>query len=304
MEYLHRKACALTDLDGLANGLHDLFAFAANVARIDTAVLRRDLGDRHQLVGFRETRRRINQRGRHAHRAGTHGGVHDRPHAIEFRFRWRARRLPQHRDARLRLTEVAAEVDADALPLERREIFCDLRGRHWCATFTADRGGHAHAQLVFGEAAARQHAARLVHHVDPARRDILALRVDLPAPATGHASDSHKPAIVDGHVGQNPRISRPVQHAAMANDHIVHAVGRRRRTRPRSDRLHGAYGGRRAAGRRAANNEQTGYKAAHDHVAQICVSTRRKLPPRIPSMFASLYLRRISPSARSNMRRG
>ena len=67
-------------------------------------------------------RRRIDERRRHAHRAAAHRGVHDRAHPLELRRVRLARRHAEDRVARLGLAEVAAEVDADPLPLERREV--------------------------------------------------------------------------------------------------------------------------------------------------------------------------------------
>src|SRR3970040_953016 len=55
-----------------------------DVPRVDPAVLRRCPGDFHQFVGRRVAAGRIDERRRHAHRAGPHGRVHGRTHAIYF----------------------------------------------------------------------------------------------------------------------------------------------------------------------------------------------------------------------------
>ena len=78
--------------------------------------------------------------------------------------------MPEHRDARLRLAEVAAEVDADALAARACLKYAETRA---AGTGVPPSPPIAvvtpFLQLVLGEPVARQHAARLVHHVDPAR---------------------------------------------------------------------------------------------------------------------------------------
>src|ERR1051325_8240266 len=104
--------------------------------------------------------------------------------AAELGRGWLARGLAEHRDARLLLAEVGAEVDADPARLEPREVLGHPVGRDWRAALASDRGRDALLQLVLRPAVLEQGGARVVHHVDPPRAHELAGGVELGAPVT------------------------------------------------------------------------------------------------------------------------
>ena len=59
-------------------------------------------------------------------------------------------------------------------------------------------------------------------HVDEARRDVRAFRVDLLATRIGHRADRRDPVTVDRDVGRQRRGTRAVDHHSGPDDEIVH----------------------------------------------------------------------------------
>lgn len=221
MEHLAGKPRTLGDLDQLANGLHYFLALATDVARVNSAILCGYFRDLHQLVRRAVRARRINQSGRHAHGTGAHRGVHDGAHTVQLSRVRRTRLAAEDWYASLGFAEVGSEVDADPLLLECREVLGDLASGDGRSAFTADGSGHALSQLVLSEPVHPEHAPRLVHHVDPARRNVFAFRVDLRNAAACHGANPYEAAVPDPDVGQYPRISGAIEHAAAADDDIV-----------------------------------------------------------------------------------
>ena len=97
---------------------------------------------------------------------------------------------------------------------------------HRRAAFAADRRRHALLQLVLGEPVARQHAARLVHHVDPARAHVLARarRSRFARARRCTPIFAKRPSLI----ATSARIHGlpcAVEHAAVADDDVVRGVG-------------------------------------------------------------------------------
>ena len=67
----------------------------------------------------------------------------------------------------------------------------------------------------------RQHAARLVQHVDPAGRDVFAARVDLAFAFALDLADADEATVLDRDVCRDPRVARAVEHAAVADHDVV-----------------------------------------------------------------------------------
>src|SRR6266511_2882353 len=186
------------------------------MASVDAAVSSGDFRHLDQLIGLCVTRRWIDQRRRHAHRARLHGGLHDGFHAREFFASRRSRRVAKDGDTRLRLRKVGPEVEADAVLLKAREVLADLLCRDWRSAFAADGGGDAHQQLVFSRAVLRQYVPGLIHHVNPPGRDVFAARVNLPPPSASNSANTDKATVFDRDIRQNPRIACAIKHSAVA----------------------------------------------------------------------------------------
>ncbi len=228
MEHFHRRAGAFTHGDRFLHRVDDFRAFAANVAGVNTAVLRCRFRNFDQLVSLCVARRRIDERRRHAHRATTHRGVHDRLHPRQLSGVGRARRLPEHRFSGLRLAKIAAEVDANTSFLKPCEVVVNARSRNRRAAFTTDRGRHTFLQFVLGASVFRQHASRLIHHVNPTGAHVLPCCVDLFSTVRRNLSDFHEATVSNRNVGKDPRTTLTVEHSAVANHDVVVGVGARR----------------------------------------------------------------------------
>ena len=212
---LDRQSTALADGDGLGDCRDQVLAFVAHVRGIRAAVLTGDFRDLHEFVRRRETARRINQRGRHAHGAGRHRRLHDRLHLGEFVGGRRPRGVAEHRGARLRLAEVRAEVDADAGLLRGPAKYPGMRS---AGTGVPPSPPIAVVTPMRSLFSARPFCGRtragLVHHVDPAGRDESSARVDLPPAVAGDVTNLGEPAVGNRDVRQihglpMPSITRP-----------------------------------------------------------------------------------------------
>ena len=164
-------------------------------------------------------------------------------HACELRRIRGASRVAEHCDPRLRLGEVAPEVDRDATLLKTAEILVDLVDRHGRTALAPDRRGDAHAQLVLRESIPGQHAPGLIHHVDEAGRHVQPGGVDLAAPLPCNSTDPDDAPRSDSDISPNPGVARPIQHTTTADNYVVpgrllgregeHARPRKRRERGR-----------------------------------------------------------------------
>ena len=221
VEHFDRHSGFLADLDGFCYRLHDFLAFAPNVARVDPAVLGCGFCELDQFGRSGKTRRWIDERGRHAHRAGAHRLFHHRLHTRELFGVGRPVFAPEHGDARLRGAEVGSEIDADALPLKGGEVIGDPFDGHRRSTFAANGRRHTGAELVLRKAVLEQRAARLIHHVDPAGRDVLAGSIDFLLAAARHDPNAHETAVLDRHVRPNRRVASAVEHVTVADHDVV-----------------------------------------------------------------------------------
>jgi hypothetical protein len=103
---------------------------------------------------------------------------------------------------------------------DRDHKYWHTRSRYRRAALAADRRRYAMRSLLSASplAAAR---AGLVHHVDPAGRDIASARVDLHTAGPGDVADLREPPALNRHVREHPRIAHAVEHTTAANDDVV-----------------------------------------------------------------------------------
>ena len=150
-----------------------------------------------------------------------HGGIENGFHFGEFVGSRLTRVITEHGDACLRFGKVAAEVQADAAFFEAAPEIAELFGRDGSAAFATNRGGDAFHQFIFGEAVLGKRDAGLIHHVDPAGRNVAAMRIDFRAAVALNFAQLYEAAILDGDVGEDAGIAGAIEHAAAANDDVV-----------------------------------------------------------------------------------
>ena len=192
-----------------------------------------DLAQRHQLVCVLEAVRRIDQGGGDPHRPGAHGLVDVGLHGLELILRRAAVDLAHHLDPRLRRAIVGGEVQRNPLPLQLLEIGGELGRGDRRAHLAGDGGGDALAQLVLGQTVAAEHLARLVHHVDPARGDVVAGGVELARAAALDPADPGETALADGDIGADPRAPLAIEHTAVADHQVIDLILSRHLVRSR-----------------------------------------------------------------------
>ncbi len=240
MEDLHGHPAALAHLDGLLDRLDELLAFPSDVRGVDAAVLRHHPRQLDQLVRGVIARRGVDQRRGHPEGTRAHGRIHDGPHPVELLRIGGPIVGAEHGAASLRRAEVRPEVEADASLLETAEVIPDLRSGDRRPSLPSDRGRHAHAELVLGQAVFRQNAAGLVHHVDPSGRDDQPGCIKLRPPPSCDGPDRDEPAVADRHVRSHPGIAGAVEHASAADHDVVllglRHGGRRRQHHAQADR--------------------------------------------------------------------
>ena len=180
---------------------HDRFLLGAHVRRVDPAVLGGGARERDELLGARVRRGRVLERARHTDGALTHGLRDERLHLLELGGRRRAIAVADHHLAHGRGADIGREIDADSLPLEPREVAREVGPVALDAVvlvrlgvLARDRIVHRSDRLAFagdlrGDALEdlRRHLRvdeqgelGLPEHVDEARRDDPAGRIDAP----------------------------------------------------------------------------------------------------------------------------
>lgn len=101
---------------------HALAPCGKHVGRVDPAAAGGHLGQRDQFVGGGAWRGCVLQRTRQPHGAVLHGGRDQRLHLLQLRGCWLHVVVAKHHPAHRGRTDVGAEVDADALFFQPREI--------------------------------------------------------------------------------------------------------------------------------------------------------------------------------------
>ena len=190
---------AFADLDRFVDRAEDAFAFIADVRRVDAAVLLGDLRQLDEIGGRREARRRLQQRGREAHRALFHRLRDELLHLVELLRRRRRLAVALHVRPHLLLADVRRDVRRHVLAFELREVAAerrpvDRRRRRLAARASfgpcLDRTRrprlaqhhrrHALPDHALGLGLDEDRVVRVVVHVDEAGRDGQARRVDAP----------------------------------------------------------------------------------------------------------------------------
>ena len=80
-----------------------------------------------------------------------------------------------------------------------------------------DGGGDAFAQLVLGQSVLLQYLAGLIHHVDPARRNVVAQGVNFACTAALYPTDLDEKAVFDRDIRFDPGIAIAVEQASVAD---------------------------------------------------------------------------------------
>ena len=245
MENLDRNVCLTADLEDFVDRGGFGIAFVAHVGRIDPAVTGGDLGQCDQFIGGGVGAGRVLQRTRQPHGAVLHGGRDQRLHLLQLRGRRLHILVAEHHPAHRGCPDVGAEVDADALFFEPREITIQgAPGRldaeafvtphvvlddlvvERCdrVAFARDLGGDA--LVDFRRQAGRDEYVhlRLAQHVDEAGRHDPALRVDgLARGRVRQPADRDDAIAADGDVAVVPGRARAVDDPPVPDDEVVFA---------------------------------------------------------------------------------
>ena len=209
-------------------GVDDVGALVAHVARVDAAVGRGDLGEGHDLIGLGERARQVNQARAQADGAVLHRLVDQASHALEFGSGWRAGETAAHDLTADRVVaDEGGDIEADPGLGDAAEKVCDVELR--TAAVAGDDGRHAHAQEVF-TGRQRGDILRVGVHIDEAGCDHLAAGVDLGPAASRDPADRGDPAVPNRDVGVDRSGTGAIDHAAAADHDIVFGnLGRRTR---------------------------------------------------------------------------
>ena len=245
------------NVDDLLDGRHEagrVVALVADVTGVEAAVLADHAAQLDHLRDVREGARHIEEPAREAERPLLHAGAHQLAHALDLLRGGVPVLLAHDLRAHRVVPDHLADVEAHAVPEERLAL---RREAHRAAAVRVDhhrrealrQQGPAVRQLRRG-----QPLARVVVHVDEARRDGEPAGVDPPLGLhVVQVADRGDPVASHGDVGPDPGRARAVVDEAVLDDEVG-------RLGSIADRL-GGEGGRQARG--AERDDETGQRVAH-----------------------------------------
>ena len=197
----------------------DLRILMTHVARINAVERGDHLGQLNNLIRLREHAGLINEARREAHRAVLHGLLEQRLHLLQFLSRGRPIKVAPH-----------ALRPHVVMPDERRHVHRHVRLLHVPKELphvqsgqpaVADNdGSYAHPDEVlrFGHGC---HIVGVSMDVNEPRGHDQALGLDFSFGIAGDSADRCDAPILDGHIGEERRVARTVDHPAMADDDVV-----------------------------------------------------------------------------------
>src|SRR5215467_10263520 len=244
---LDREIGFASDMDRLADRIQEGGALAPDMARVEAAVACGGGRERDHLVGRCERAGRVDEPGRETPRAVL-DAVGDRAlHPAELGRRRRAAREAHRRDPHGAVADQLDHVERGAARVERPQVVADrapakvhrgrnmkrepskileeLRrhGRRREAAVADDLGGHTLAHLRLGPAVVPQAPVRVRVHVDEARGQHLARRVQVPARGlTVQIADGRDLVVLDPDVRAAPGTSGAVDDLGALDLQIKH----------------------------------------------------------------------------------